>query len=39
MDFLCYTVNGKRGEGVGKNVIRLTKPKTWDKKLLKKFTS
>jgi hypothetical protein len=37
MDLLCYTVNGKRGEGAGKNRIRLTALKTWNKKIVKKI--
>jgi len=39
MDLLYYTAIGKRGEGAGKNRIRMTILKTWNKKIIKKFTS
>jgi hypothetical protein len=37
MDLLYYTAIGKRSEGAGKNRIRLTALKTWNKKIVKKI--
>ena len=37
MEFLCYTANGKRGEGAGENGTLLIVPKTWNKKFVKKI--
>ena len=35
MELICYTGSGWRCEGVCESGIRLTTPKTWNKKILK----